>query len=148
MKTLFRTMTLAAAMTFLAGCGGSKSRTTDTDSTQFATLAEKQAFLERYVSFRRHYDDLEFDISFLDGGGGMVPGPTEWDVRIWAKVPEESLGDWKSGMGSTEAPDISWVSGIPNAPVGLESFQWYADGSRVVGISREDRSVIYRNHAN
>ena len=78
----------------------------------------------------------------------MVPGPTEWAVRIMAKVPEESLGEWTAGMGSTEAPDVSWVSSIPNAPVTLDSFQWYAEGSRIVGISRGERSVLYRNHTN
>lgn len=148
MKTLLRTIAIAAAMTFLAGCGGSESRTTDTDSTHFATLAGKQSFLERYVNFRRHYDELEFDVSYLDGGGGMVPGPTEWDVRILAKVPEESLDEWTAGLASTAAPEASWVSSIPNAPATLDSFQWYAEGSRIVGISRGNRSVLYRNHTN
>jgi hypothetical protein len=148
MKDIFRIITLACAITFLAGCGGSESKTTDTTSDHFATLAGKQSFLERYVNFRRPYKDLEFDISYLDGGGGMVPGPTEWDVRILAKVPEESLDEWTAGLASTAAPEASWVSSIPNAPATLDSFQWYAEGSRIVGISRGDRFVLYRNHTN
>ncbi|MDA0841458.1 MAG: hypothetical protein O2857_27150, partial [Planctomycetota bacterium] len=61
----------------LAGCG--KGKTTDTVSNKFTTLAEKQEFVERYVKFRRSYDDLHFDLSFVEGGSGMVPGPTEWN---------------------------------------------------------------------
>ena len=132
----------------LAGCGGSESKTTDTTSDHFATLTGKQAFVERYVNFRRHYEDLEFDISYLDGGGAMVPGPNGWDIRILAKVPEESLDEWTSELASTEAPEVSWVLSIPNAPSTLDSFQWYAEGSRIVGVSRGDRSVLYRNHMN
>lgn len=148
MKTLLRTIIFAFALPFLGSCDGNDSKTTDSDSTHFSTLADKQAFLERYVSFRRLYDDLDFDISYIDGGDGMVPGPSEWDVRIFAKVPKESLDDWTSGMASAQAPDLSWVSSIPNAPSKLTSFQWYADGTRVVGISREDRFALYRNHTN
>ena len=100
------------------------------------------------MNFRRSYDDLEFDISYLDGGDGRVPGPTEWDVRILAKVRKESLEEWVSGLPSTKAPDASWVSSIPNAPPKLDSFQWYSDGIRFVGINREDRLVLYRNQKN
>lgn len=148
MKTLLRTLTFAIALPFLGSCGGKGSKTTDADSTRFSTLVEKQAFLERYVNFRRTYDDLEFDISYLDGGDGRVPGPTEWDVRILAKVRKESLEEWVSGLPSTKTPDVSWVSSIPNAPPKLDSFQWYSDESRFVGINREDRLVLYRNHKN
>lgn len=148
MKTLLRTIASAFVVFFLAGCGGSESKTADTTSDHFATLAAKQSFLERYVNFRRPYEDLEFDISYLDGGGGMVPGPTEWDVRIFAKVPEESLDEWTAGLASTATPEASWVSSIPHAPATLDSFQWYAEGSRIVGISRGDRFVLYRNHTN
>lgn len=148
MKTLLRTLAFAISLPFLSSCGGNDSKTTDADSTRFSTLVEKQAFLERYVNFRRSYDDLEFDISYLDGGDGRVPGPTEWDVRILAKVRKESLEEWVSGLPSTKAPDVSWVSSIPNAPTKLDSFQWYSDGSRFVGINREDRMVLYRNQKN
>ena len=148
MKTLLRTLAFAISLPFLSSCGGNDSKTTDADSTRFSTLVEKQAFLERYVNFRRSYDDLEFDISYLDGGDGRVPGPTEWDVRILAKVRKELLEEWVSGLPSTKAPDASWVSSIPNAPTKLDSFQWYSDGIRFVGINREDRLVLYRNQKN
>lgn len=143
---MFRTIIFFIVLPFLGSCGGFGSKTTESDSTHFSTLAEKQAFLERYVTFRRHYDALNFAISYLEGGDGLIPGPTEWDVRLFALVPKESLDDWTSGLVSTQDSDLSWVSSIPNAPPKLNSFQWFSDGSRVVGINHEDRLVLYRNH--
>jgi len=112
------------------------------------TLGEKKAFLEQYVNFRRNYEELEFDVTFIDGGDGRVPGPTEWDIRVSAKVPADDINDWISGMTQTKSADTSWVSSIPNAPIKLDAFQWYEDGRRLVGSSVADCIVLYRNFAN
>ena len=117
-------------------------------SAGFATLAEKKAFLEQYVTFRRNYEELDFDISFIDGGDGRVPGPTEWDVRVRAKVPSTDLADWVSGMTMTNSADKDWVSSIPHAPIELDAFQWYDGDGRLVGISPDERIVLYRNLSN
>ena len=72
---------------FLAACGKEKTQntpaTTDTLSSEFSTLVEKQEFLERYVNFRRSYEDLDFNLMFRAGGGRTIPGATEWNVRIF-----------------------------------------------------------------
>ena len=148
MKAFLRTIFLVLLVPLLGGCGGNASKTTDGDSRRFATVTEKQAFLERYVSFRRRYDELDFAIRYIDGGDGMVPGPTEWDVRMLAKVPVESLDEWASGMVPTQIPDVSWVSFIPNAPIEMASFEWYSGEGRIVGISRGSRLVLYRSRGN
>ena len=132
----------------LAGCDEKGGKTTDTDSAGFTTLAEKKAFLEQYVTFRRNYEELDFDISFIDGGDGRVPGPTEWDVRVRAKVPSTDLADWVSGMTMTNSADKDWVSSIPHAPIELDAFQWYDGDGRLVGISPDERIVLYRNLSN
>ena len=147
-KAFLRTIFLVLLLPLLDGCGGNASKTTDGDSRRFATVTEKQAFLERYVSFRRCYDELDFAIRYIDGGDGMVPGPTEWDVRILAKVPAESLDEWVSGMELIQTSDVSWVSSIPNAPTMMASIEWYSGGGRIVGISRGNRQVLYRSHGN
>jgi len=104
--------------------------------------------MEQYVTFRRNYEVLEFDISYNDGGGGMVPGPTEWDIRVSAKVPADEINEWFAGMTLTKSADTSWVPSIPNAPANLDAFEWYEDGRKLVGISPDDRIVLYRNFAN
>jgi len=137
---------LALALTLMVtGCG--KSRTTNTLSGEFTTLAEKQEFLERYMKFRRSYDDLHYRLSYIDGGGGMVPGPTEWNVRILALVPAGELDEWIDGLSVTSDPELDWVSEIPNAPTDLEGFRWYEGDRVIVGIDRENRVVLYWNHA-
>lgn len=129
----------------LSGCG--KGRTTNTVSSQFNTLAEKQAFLERYVQFRRSYDDLHFYISFNDGGSGMVPGPTEWNICILAVVSAKELDQWIAGLSETTNPDTTWTTYIPGAPADLKGFKWYVDDRRTVGVDRANRIVLYQNYA-
>lgn len=129
----------------LAGCGGNASKTTDTNSAKFATLGEKKAFLERYVKFRRTYEELEFDISYTDGGDGGLPSPSYWDIRIFTKVPANEIDDWGVGLAATQNVDAEWVSGIPKAPIKLDDFEWLTDGNRLVGYDRKKRLVVYRN---
>jgi len=149
MNTTFRhTILLIVVSGIVAGCSGKKSKTTHTDSAGFSTLGEKQNFLEQYVTFRRNYEDLQFDVSYIDGGDGRVPGPTEWDIRVSAKVPADAISQWISGMTKTESADTSWVSSIPRAPINLDAFQWYEDGRKLVGINSEERIVLYRHLAN
>jgi hypothetical protein len=146
MNTIFRHIILLIVVSVIVvGCGGKNSKTTDTDSAVFSTLSEKQAFLERYVNFRRTYKELEFDVKYTDGGDGMLPSPTEWDIRVFAKVPSEEIDDWISGMTKTESADTSWVPSVPRAPTNLGAFQWYEDGRKLVGINPEERIVLYRN---
>ncbi len=148
MKTTLRHILPLIVFLVIVGCGGKKSKTTDTDSAGFSTLGEKQTFLEQYVNFRRNYEELEFDVSYIDGGDGRVPGPTEWDIRVLAKVPADDIDEWISGMKQTTSPDSSWVSSIPNAPTNLDAFKWYQDGRKLVGSRPDDRIVLYRNLAN
>ena len=140
------TLFTLALVLVLTGCG--KGKTTDTVSSTFTTLTEKQEFLERYVKFRRSYDDLHFDLSYIDGGSGMVPGPTEWDVRVFAIVPVGEIDQWVDGFSITLDPELDWVSGIPTAPADVSSYEWYEGDRVIVGIDRERRSVLYWNHAN
>ena len=126
-----------------------KGKSTTTDSRKFATVDDRQAFLERYVSFRRSYEALDFDIRYKDSGGSLVPSPTEWDIRIAAKVPADEVVEWTKGLEPAavgDEVDTGWVERIPNAPASLEGFEWFEDGARVVvGVDSEERVVLYRN---
>lgn len=129
----------------LVSCG--KGKTTNTASTAFSTVAEKQQFLERYVKFRRSYEDLHFRLSFIDGDSGMVAGPSEWNIRLVATVPANEIDQWIDGLGAAKLPDLDWVPEIPNAPTDLIDFKWYQDDKRIVGVNRVNRIVLYWNHA-
>ena len=129
----------------VASCG--KGKTTDTVSSKFTTLVEKREFLERYMKFRRSYDDLHFHISFIDGDSGMVPGPTEWNLRVLAVVPEGQIDQWIDGLSAAPDPELNWISDLPKVPSDLSRYKWYEGDRVIVGIDRESRTVLYWNHA-
>ena len=128
----------------LASCG-KKNKSTKTLSSEFLTLAEKQDFLEDYVTYRRSYQELHFNLSYLDGGSGLVPGPTEWNVRLFATVPAEQLDKWTNGLSQTSTPELDWISDIPQAPKDVSSYQWHQDNGVTVGIHKEENKVLYWN---
>ena len=130
---------------FISSC--EKSKTISKASSEFITLAEKQEFLEQYIMFRRRYDELHYNLSYIDGASGMVPGPTEWNIRIFAVVPAGELDQWVDRLSVIADPELDWVSDIPNAPADLGGYKWYRGRSVIVGIDRESRTVLYRSHA-
>lgn len=139
-------LSMVTVMTALAvSCGGSKSKTTHSDSGKFPSLAEKKEALERYVSFRRTYHTLDFRIDFRDGGDGGVPSPSEWNLRLAGTIPPDEIDQWTSGLASTATPDTSWVADIPNAPTDLKGFEWHTDKYRIVGIDRTRNRLVYQN---
>jgi len=146
MKYLPLTVT-SLILLLITGCGSSPSRTTDTRSTAFTTLPEKQAFLEQYVTFRRTYQSLDFQVQFTDGGTGAIPSPSEWDIRILAEVPAEELDSWTDGLSSEETIPTEWVNAIPNSPENLEGFRWFKGSGKTVGLHPESGTVLYRSQA-
>ena len=129
----------------VVGCKAS-SGPPSTSQTSATTrgLAERIKIVETYVNFRRQYEALEYSIDYENNGGGMVPGPSDWDIRLVAQIPGPELEDW---IGANMKPDVTphkpWhqfgteidVSGVD---------EWFRNGGRVVGIDRENRIVVYR----
>jgi len=117
-----------------------------TSSASFETLAEKVAFVERHVTFRRTYKGLDFNIFFQNNGGGMLPGPSDWDVRLRATVPVSEIDDWIGGLSRADAPvDISWTQAIPGGREPTEGTAFFANGGVILGVDRERGTVFYRN---
>jgi hypothetical protein len=140
------------------GCKTGKTdktnKTTHTTSATMPSLDEKKAFLERYVTFRRTYAALEFDIDYVDGSG-MLPGGTRADIRLYAKVPDGKTDEWTAGLDAVpKRPEgtstYPWVGSIPNAPKDLGGFVWYeerggsAEHAKVVGVSKATSEILYR----
>jgi hypothetical protein len=116
---------------------------TNTSSSAFATLPEKVAFLERYVTFRRHFVELEYGVFYRNLGGGMVPGPSEWDITIIARVPPAELDSWTQGMErvASQPPELAGIaSALDTRGVG----EWYAALGKYAGIDRAHAIVMYR----
>ena len=101
--------------------------------------------LNRYVTFRRTYKTLDFDINYQNNGGGLVPGPSDWDIRLVATVPASQLQAWIPADGvASEAPDIRWLGSVPTSLDVSGVDEWYADGLRIVGVDRDRGIVVYR----
>ena len=134
---------------FMFGCGSPAPVETVKRSTDFATLAERVAFLERYVTFRRTYRTLEFQVVHANHSGGVVPGPSEWDIRLVATVPAEELEAWiPAGVVAQSDPREPWLAEVPDAPMAGEFPQWYEEARRSVGVDRKGNRVAYRIWAN
>jgi len=130
----------------LVACKSSGPASTDTTSAAFATVADRTMFLNNYVTFRRTYETLDFDIMYQNNSGGMVPGPSDWDVRLVATVPASELQAWvPAAVNASTAPDVTWMKSVPTTLDLSSVSEWYIDGGRVVGIDRKKRIVAYRS---
>lgn len=129
----------------LAGCGGSTGpASTDTSSDAVPSLEARIEFLQRYVTFRRGYTDLGFRVVYHNNGG-LVPGPSDWDIRVVAAVPPAELADWvPAGAAATPSADTRWLVGVPGAERATGITEWYVGPGSVVGIDREGSVVAYR----
>jgi hypothetical protein len=136
---------ILALTVLLVGCKQSGPATTKTTSAAYVTVAERTKFLNDYVTFRRTYETLDFDIMYQNNGGGMVPGPSDWDVRLVATVPASELQAWvPTGVNASTAPNIAWLKSVPMTLDLSGVNEWYVDGKRIVGIDRAKRIVVYR----
>jgi hypothetical protein len=152
-------VSLSLASTALVGCR--PDRTAHVNSRTQPNVAAKQQLLERYVTFRRTYLTLDYQIDF-DDDTSFVPGPstTRCDVRVHATIPTAEAPQWIAGLEPDAAPPTaarpSWIAAIPNAPVSVSGFTWYrdkpspssldgnSDAGRRVGLSPDHAEVLYR----
>lgn len=130
-----------------ASCDSSGPESTETQSHRFNSLEEKVEFLNRYVKFRRTYHELDFDILFRNGGGGMLPSPSEWDIKIVAVVPKSELGLWSSGLSPAQAFDPDWINSVRLHNSNIEFSSWYREAGIEVAVDEKNSLVAYRNQA-
>jgi hypothetical protein len=106
-------------------------------------LNQKIAFLNQYVTFRRDYEELEFHIQFINGES-FPPGPSEWDIRLIAKVPTSQIEAWiPPGVTSVATIDSQWLDSIPTLSTEVEFGEWYVESHRVIGVDRKQSCVAY-----
>jgi hypothetical protein len=130
----------------VAGCGGrSGPATTDTSSASISSLDQRVEFLQRYVTFRRDYRELDFHVLYHNNGGGLVPGPSDWDIRVVAVVPPGELASWvPAGKMPVRATDVSWLVAVPGSKRTVGITEWYVESRKVVGIDRARSVMAYR----
>jgi len=104
--------------------------------------------LEQYVTFRRNYNELEYYLSYSDGGSDRaLPANKEWDIRVYAVVPDSELKDWLKGLSPIAQPKFGWTSKIPKAGIKIDDFKWFEGDNVLVGVDRGNQKVLYWNRA-
>jgi hypothetical protein len=132
----------------LLGCGRSGPRSTRTTSAHLTSVQDKTDFLHQYVTFRRTYQTLDFDITYQNNSEGLVPGPSDWDVRLVAAVPASELEEWIPSGKPASQQDRDWLESVPTQ-VDLSGInEWYEEGRQIVGIDRQHCIVAYRDWKN
>lgn len=159
------TMALSALLLFLCcaqGCTINQPKDAQTNSSEFPTLDKKVRFLQRYVTFKRHYETLDFYVFYKDNSGGIVPGPSDWEICLVATVPEAEIKEWIDDMsrqdsgtqqgegehqqgGSEVQQQRAWLSLVPTQLDISGVQEWYGTGGIEVGIDRQRNIVVYYN---
>ncbi|XZE20516.1 hypothetical protein SH449x_000390 [Pirellulaceae bacterium SH449] len=132
----------------LSGCSKTASGPVSVTETSVVRkgLADRIQFLENYVTFRRQFEKLDYDIMYQNNGGGMVPAPSDWDIRLIAVVPETDIEAWiPEGAEKKDYPSPAWLKDLPGTIERNGITEWYRKSETVVGIDRELSIVAYRN---
>ena len=112
-------------------------------------LVDRIKLLEQYVTFRREYEQLEYDIVYRNNSAGLVAGPSEWDVRLIAVVPENEIDLWRQGVKTQSLDAIpDWVLQTATSIDVSSIKEWYVEDGTTIGIGKQQRLVAYRNFAN
>ncbi len=138
---------LMLAVTFAAtGCSQSGPASIAESSAARADLADRVQFIERYVKFRRQYVKLDYAVTYQNNGGGMVPAPSDWDIRLLAVVPKAEVNSWiPSGVAKKQEHSPHWLRDLPGSIQRQGITEWYRQSGTEVGIDRSRSVIAYRN---
>ncbi len=114
------------------------SLTTDTHSSQFTTQEEALVFLEPYIKLATKPVDLAYHIVYQDNSQG-VPGPSDWDMKLAAKVSTADIEMWLEGFSVTEPFDMSWVSEV------LKDKNWNLSGEPTFYSRAGEQLAVYKS---
>ena len=84
-----------------------ENKTTDTWSYNFTDKEEKLSFLTEYIVAPSEILDAEYHIFFHDNSGGLVPGPSDWDIRVAIKIKPENIFLWTEDFEKTTSAEIN-----------------------------------------
>jgi hypothetical protein len=131
------------------GQAGRPSLTTDTWSRQFATEEAKLAFLQHYLKLTTPVQATAFHIIYHDNSGGIVPGPSDWDILSLLKVRPGDLAQWTLDMQPVPSAqiDLAWAKSFStqDATWQLTSQpQIYQKAGMIIAIFQPESIVFIR----
>lgn len=127
-----------------------KSLTTNTCSNEFKNLTEKIEFISQYDDVPDNVVDVEFDIFYKDNSGGMIPGPSDWQIKCLYEVSSMDIEAIIESYSNIEADliNMEWWSELDLVKFGVKDE--IADYYLVDGISKnlilifEDEKIIMK----
>jgi hypothetical protein len=102
--------------------GEHESLTTDTDSAELKSSAERVAFLGRYLKLRTRVSDARFQIVYHDNSQG-IPGPSDWSIAAVVQVTPGDGPAWLVDARPLGANDPA-VTRLPASPRRLIPASW------------------------
>jgi hypothetical protein len=133
----------------LAGCASNSQsgpQSISETSTVRPKLQDRINFIEQYVTFKRNYLKLEYEVQYHNNSSGIVPGPSDWDIKILAVVPPSEIAAWfPSNQSSISKQPPAWLTAMPGTISRAKVTEWYATGGTEVGVDRNTSTIAYRN---
>ncbi|MBC8101036.1 MAG: hypothetical protein H7Z41_00430 [Cytophagales bacterium] len=83
--------------------------TTDTKSSKFSSDKDKVLFLTIYLRPLSPIAAAEYHIRYHDNSTGMIPSPSDWDIRAVMKVNPKDIDQWTKNLppANREVP-LDW----------------------------------------
>lgn len=144
---------IAFGLWLLAESGQAGPPSARVESPEVPEWAERRALLDRYVTGKPYAPPapgepadsaLVFGL-FYQNNSGLVPGPSDWSIRILTRVPPDSLDVWIGDLAPSDSVDTGWLESLPAGPPRDGVSAWYGDAFRSVGVDRARGIIAFRS---
>jgi hypothetical protein len=139
---------LALIFVIFLGCSNVPSSPLSVQETSSARpqLADRIKFIENYVTFKRNYNKLEYDITYQNNGGGIVPGPSDWDIKLLAVIPAAEIVEWiPTNATRVNAQPPKWLIQMSGSIPITDMTEWYRTRNSEIGIDRANSTIAFRS---
>jgi hypothetical protein len=143
---------LGVAACSSASAPSAASLTTDTDSQSFTDRSARLEFLARYLKTKSPLADAEYVIHYRDNSTGVIPGPSDWDIRAVLQ-PSGDVAAWYAGWEPCPPADVpAWSRELlarrpawkhPGSPP--QCFRDPQHRASSACVYAADRLIVYRN---
>ena len=100
-----------------------RDRTANTWSFDFESMDEKLSFLAEYLIAPSEVLDAEYHVVYHDNSGGLIPGPSDWDIRVALKIKPHDINLWTEGFDeiSSSEIDLAWWDGLATGNISWQT---------------------------
>src|SRR5690606_2471586 len=86
----------------------------------------------------------EFHIIYHDNSGGLVPGPSDWDIQAVMLV--EDTAPWKEGKTAIDTADFSWAGPFLTDELRPSSQPaYYANQAVTIAVFEPEQIIYFRS---